>query len=40
MMFKLRIECEKSWRRLNGHEQIHMLIEGVRFIDGVAEKAA
>lgn len=40
MMFKLGIECEKSWRRLNGHEQIHQLIEGVRFIDGVAEKAA
>jgi putative transposase len=40
MMFKLGLECEKSWRRLNGHEQITRLIEGVRFIDGVAEKAA
>jgi len=40
MMFKLGIECEKSWRRLNGREQIHKLIEGVRFIDGIAEKAA
>jgi len=40
MMFKLGIECEKTWRRLNGHELIHQLIEGVRFIDGVAEKAA
>jgi transposase-like protein len=40
MMFKLGIECEKTWRRLNGHELIHKLIEGVRFIDGVAEKAA
>ena len=40
MMFKLGIECEKSWRRLNGREQIHKLIEGVRFIDGVAETAA
>jgi transposase-like protein len=40
MMFKLGRECEKSWRRLNGREQIHLLIEGVRFIDGVAEKAA
>jgi transposase-like protein len=40
MMFKLGIECEKSWRRLNGREQIHKLIDGGRFIDGVAEKAA
>ena len=40
MMFKLGIECEKSWRRLNGREQLSMLIEGVRFIDGVAQKAA
>jgi|GEM_PF-3505629 hypothetical protein len=30
----------QSWRWLNGREQIHKLIEGVRFIDGVAEKAA
>lgn len=40
MMFKLGCECGKSWRRLNGREQLHKLIQGVRFIDGVAEKAA
>lgn len=40
MMFKLGCECEKSWRRLNGREQLHKLISGVRFVDGVAEKAA
>ena len=40
MMFKLGCECEKSWRRLNACEQLHKLIKGVRFIDGVAEKAA
>jgi hypothetical protein len=40
MMFKLGVECEKTWRRLNGRELIHKLIEGVRFIDSVAEKAA
>ena len=39
-MFKLGCECEKTWRRLNGREQLHKLISGVRFIDGVAEKAA
>jgi transposase-like protein len=40
MMFKLGCECEKSWRRLNGRDQLHKLISGVRFVDGVAEKAA
>ena len=40
MMFKPGCECEKDWRRLNSREQIHQLIEGVRFIDGLAEKAA
>jgi hypothetical protein len=40
MMFKLGCECEKGWRRLSGCEQIHQLIEGVRFIAGLAEKAA
>jgi len=40
MMFKLGRECEKGWRRLNGREQIHKLIKGVRFVDGLAQKAA
>lgn len=40
MMYKLGLECQKSWRRLNGHDLIHKLIAGVRFIDGIAEKAA
>lgn len=40
LMFQLGRECEKSWRRLNGHVQLGKLIVGVRFIDGVAEKAA
>lgn len=40
MMFKLGRECEKGWRRLNGREQIQKLIVGIRFIDGVEEKAA
>ena len=40
MMFKLGCECEKSWRRLNGCEQLPKLIQGIRFVDGVAEKAA
>lgn len=40
LMFQLGRECEKSWRCLNGSEQIQKLIEGVRFIDGIAQKAA
>lgn len=40
LMFQLGRECEKSWRCLNGTEQIQKLIAGVRFVDGVAEKAA
>jgi putative transposase len=40
LMFQLGRECEKGWRRLNGHEQIPKLILGVRFIDGVEQKAA
>ena len=40
LMFQLGRECEKSWRRLNGHEQLPKLIVGVRFIDGVEAKAA
>jgi putative transposase len=26
---------EKSWRRLDGHNQLPKLIQGVKFIDGV-----
>lgn len=40
LMFQLGRECEKGWRCLNGTEQIQKLIAGVRFIDGLAEKAA
>ncbi|MCX6923134.1 MAG: IS256 family transposase [Verrucomicrobia bacterium] len=40
LMFQLGRECEKSWRHLNGSELIQRLIAGVRFIDGIAEKAA
>jgi len=42
MVFKLGIECEKKWRRLNGSARIAQVVEGRRFIDGVleGEKAA
>jgi hypothetical protein len=40
LVFQLGRECEKRWRCLNGSERISKLIKGVRFIDGIAEKAA
>lgn len=40
MVFKLGLEAEKRWRRLNGHQLIAKVIEGVKFVDGELEKAA
>jgi len=35
MIFKLAQAAEKSWRRLDGHNQLPKLIQGVKFIDGI-----
>jgi transposase-like protein len=35
MIFKLAQAAEKSWRRLDGHNQLPKVIQGVKFIDGV-----
>ena len=42
MVFKLVDAAQKSWRRLDGHNQLPKLIQGVRFTDGieVAAKSA
>ena len=42
MVFKLVDAAQKSWRRLDGHNQLPKLIQGVRFTDGieVATKSA
>ncbi len=40
MVFQLCRCAQKSWRKLDGYEQLGKLIEGVRFIDGVEEIAA
>ena len=40
MMFKLAQAAEKHWRRLNGHQQIVLLLEGRIFTDGVLQHAA
>jgi transposase-like protein len=40
MVFKLSVQAQKHWRRLNGYQLIPKVIEGVPFIDGVLAKAA
>jgi len=35
MIFKLIEAAEKSWRRLNGHNQLPKLILGVKVTDGI-----
>ena len=35
MVFKLVDAAQKSWRRLDGHNQLPKLIHGVRFTDGI-----
>jgi putative transposase len=35
MIFKLAEAAEKSWRRLDGHNQLSKIILGVRFTDGI-----
>ena len=40
MMFKLGKSAEKRWRRLNGHQKIIPLIQGIKFTDGIMQDAA
>jgi putative transposase len=35
MVFKLVDAAQKSWRRIDGHNQLPKLIQGVRFTDGI-----
>jgi transposase-like protein len=35
MVFKLVDAAQKAWRRLDGHNQLPKLIQGVRFTDGI-----
>ncbi len=37
MVFKLVRQAEKSWRRLDGHNQLSKLIQGVKFTDGLED---
>ncbi len=36
MVFKLVQAASKTWRRLNGRNQLPKIIEGIKFTDGVA----
>jgi transposase-like protein len=40
MMFKLAQSASRRWRRLNGHHQIVLVLEGKIFTDGVLQNAA
>ena len=40
MMFKLAKTAEKKWRRLNGHQKIIPLLQGIKFTNGVIQEAA
>jgi len=40
MVFKLARRAERHWRRLNGHQRLADVIEGIRFVDGVRQVAA
>ena len=35
MVFKLVESAQKSWRRIDGHNQLPKLILGVKFNDGI-----
>ena len=35
MIFKLAEAAERTWRRLNGHNQLPKIILGIKFADGV-----
>jgi len=40
MVFTLVTAASRTWRRLNGTNQLPRVIEGVKFTDGVAQAAA
>ena len=40
MMLQLSFEAEKRWHRITAVEKLGQLIEGVRFVDGIAQLAA
>ena len=37
MVLQLVLSAQQKWRRLNGHQRLAQLIEGVQFRDGIQE---
>ena len=35
MVFKMIEAAQKSWRKLDGHNQVPKVIEGIKFTDGI-----
>ena len=40
MVYKLTEQAEKRWRKLNKHEHLLLVAQGVQFVDGIMAKAA
>lgn len=40
MVFKLAMAAQKRWRKLNGHELIGKILQGVKFVDGIMKEDA
>ena len=38
MVFKLGLSLKKGWRKLRGFRRLAVVINGVKFIDGIDEK--
>jgi hypothetical protein len=40
MVYRLTEQAEKHWQRLNKHDYITLVAQGVQFVDGVPRKSA
>ncbi len=40
MVYKLGLEAEKGWRRLNGYRQLDKVVQGIIFVDGIEQQTA
>lgn len=40
MVFKLVLEAQKTWKRIQGYQFIPFVLKNMKFVDGVLEKAA
>ncbi len=40
MVWRLALEAQKTWRRLTGAQQLSLVMQGVKFVDGELQEAA